>query len=177
MTPAEFTRQTAHIPYQPRGVFFSELFLFSVTCLTAGVTAIVESGVHAGVSTRVLRTLFPRVTSFEWNASVIPNDLRDVVVVADGQIAVPEWIAAHPAEQIAVFLDGPKGPRGTAVRERCLTSPNVRVVGQHDSPLGSGETIHSRRSADLGLDANVPLDIMAWSKRANRPGLGISVNP
>jgi hypothetical protein len=182
MTPDQFAAITSTLTYQPRGVFFSELYLFACACLDANVTAIVESGVHHGVSTRVLRAVFPnRVTSFEWNATVVPPDLRTVVIVADGQRAVPEWIVQHPGDRVGVLLDGPKGPRGTVVREQCLAYPHVRVVGQHDSPMGSGETMHSHapphRSVAAELDRNVPADIMAWSNMANRPGLGIWMNP
>lgn len=180
MTIPDFERATAGQVYCERGVLFSELFLFVCACEDQGVTTIVESGVHAGVSTRVLRAVFPgRVTSIERNVSTLPSDLRASVVIGDGRDLVPQFIETHPEDRIGVLLDGPKGPRGTAVREWCLQQPNVRVVGQHDSPRGSGESTHSQspesQAKTAGLDARVPERILAWQRGVHRPGLGIWV--
>lgn len=170
-----FQRATAHLAYVPKGVMFSELYLFHRACLDAGVEAIAESGVANGLSTRVLRALGWAVTSFDKDARFVPQDLRDVVTIADGRLAIPAWVAAHRAQRVAVLLDGPKGPKGAAVRDWCLTQPQVRVVAQHDSPKGLGETRHSREAqfALAGvLDAQIPSD--APVRAAN--GLGIWIN-
>lgn len=171
-----FQRATAHLAYVPKGVMFSELYLFHRACLETGVDAIAESGVANGLSTRVLRALGWAVTSFDKDARFVPKDLRDVVTIADGRQAVPAWVAAHRSQRLGVLLDGPKGPKAAAVRDWCLTQPQVRVVAQHDSRAGLGETLHSRdpqfASATV-LDKTIPANAPVRAAH----GLGIWINP
>lgn len=171
MTPAEFQAKTAGIGYVPRGVLFSELYLFASHCVAQGVTWIVESGVGGGVSTRLLRALWPgRVTSIEFRPENLPADLSDVVI-GDGCVLVPEAVTAHRAERVGVLLDGPKKARAALVRAWCLTQPHVRVVAEHDSPRGRGETAHSHDAAfrrdvgdalDVGIDAAIRQGLAVW---------------
>jgi len=177
MTPAEFTATTAGLAYQPRGVLFSELYMFAACCQDRGVTAIAESGVRNGGSTRVLRRLFADVTSFDKAAAVIPPDLRAVVTIADGREAIPAWVNARPGQALAVLLDGPKGPKGDVVRGWCLGQPQVRLVAQHDCVRGHDEDWHSQTPAfraETGdcLDARVPANVMARFYQRGK-GLGI----
>lgn len=176
ITLATFQRATGHLRYAPRGVKVSEMYVLARTCAEQGVEAMAESGVANGVSTRILRALGLPLTSFDKDPRVIPEDLRDVVTVADGRTAIPAWVEAHPAQRLGVLLDGPKGPKGARIRSWCLTQPHVRVVAQHDSRRGSGETRHSHdpewqdaAALDTGIPADAPV--------RTAPGLGIWINP
>lgn len=176
MTYRAFQQATARLAYVPKGMMFSELFLFHHACRDAGVQAIAESGVANGLSTRVLRALGWSLTSFDKDARFVPRDLRGVVTIADGRHAIPAWIDAHRSQPVAVLLDGPKGPKGAAVRDWCLTQPHVRVVAQHDSRRGLGETQHSRdpqcASASV-LDERIPDTAPVRTSH----GLGLWINP
>lgn len=179
MTPAEFSARTEGIAYANRGIFPSEAYLFTRMCLDAGVTAIAESGVASGVSTRLLRAVWSDVTSFEWNVGTIPDDLSAVVTRGDGRVLVPQWVSARPHQRLGVFLDGPKGPRGTLVREWCLAQPQVRIVGQHDCQAGHGEDAHSadltfRRDCGDEIDAAVPRRYL--EKLSPQRGLSVWIN-
>ncbi len=182
MTPAQFTKATAGIPYVSRGMFFSELYLFTVTCLEHGVEWVIESGVRNGLSTRVLRVLWPgRLESVENKPGRVPADLQSGLIVGDGFVVVPELIEWHRPMQVGVLLDGPKGPKGDELRAVCLRLPNVKVVAQHDIPSGQGETTHSqvprfRQKIGDALDARIPANVRnCYPKGA--PGLSIWVRP
>jgi hypothetical protein len=171
MTPEYFDTVTAGIAYAP------ELYLFAQLCCERGVNRIVESGVCHGVSTRVFRALWPdRVTSIEYRAANVPADLPGVVL-GDGRELVPAIVASFPQDQIGVFIDGPKKVAGRLLRAWCLTQPNVRVVAQHDSPIGSGEHVHSydleyQRVIGNERDARIAKAIRSQYVRGC-PGMGV----
>lgn len=180
LTIADFQARTSGIAYAHRGAFFSELYLFVGLCLERGVTRVIESGVHHGVSTRVFRAIWPDgVTSIERQAESIPSDLPNVVV-GDGVEWVPALVEMHRGERLGVFLDGPKGATAAALRSWCLFQPHVRVVAQHDSPVGAGEFRHSydatfRRDIGDAIDARIPAHWRAHYAHGC-PGMGVWVN-
>lgn len=180
MTPAEFTRLTAGIAYVPRGMFFSELYLFTMRCLEHGVERIIESGVRNGFSTRVLRALWPGcVQSVELRPLRCPADLQAVIIQGDGRVLLPALVTAHGSTPVGVLLDGPKGSKAIGVRDALFGAhAHVRVVGIHDYPSGHGEAIHTtdpafRREAAV-LDAGIP-DAVRALYPLGCPGLGIWV--
>lgn len=174
-----FQAKTAAIPYQDRGMFFSELYLFALVCLAQGVTDVIESGVRNGVSTRVLHALFPKhVTSVELRPTHIPADFPFHVVLGDGAEIVPQLLDAETGD-VGVLLDGPKGPKGKLLRDQLLEHPLVRVVALHDVPLADGEDFHSLDPAFrlLGdaLDRRIP-DKVRRDYPLGAPGLGVWVH-
>lgn len=179
MTPQEFAAVTAHVEYHHRGAFFSELYLFVSLCVERSVTRIIESGVYRGVSTRVFRSIWPgRVTSIEARADHVPADVPGVLI-GDGCVLVPQQVSARRRERLGVFIDGPKGPHGASLRAWCLTQPQVRVVAQHDSPIGSGELIHSydetfRRDIGDAVDRRIDPALRAQYSHGC-PGMGVWV--
>lgn len=176
MTPAEFSTATAGIAYAPRGVFFSELHLFVSLCRSRGVTRIIESGVFGGVSTRVFRALWPdRVASIDYKPEHLPPDLVGDVTVGDGCVLVPKLVDLYRSETVGVFLDGPKGAAAVLLREWCLRQPHVRVVAQHDSPLGSGEVAHSYTTREVSLDDRIDPAIRVLYEPTGCPGMGVWV--
>ena len=180
MTAAQFEALTADLPYLPKGMFYSELYLFTVHCLTAGVVHIIESGVRNGVSTRVLRALWPNgVCSVDLKPWRSPVDLQPYIITGDGRQIVPLLVNNYVRTSVGVLLDGPKGSKGDMLRRQLWESPHVKVVAQHDSPRGRGETIHSwdetfRRDIGEALDRRIPAEIRAHYL-SGCPGLGIWV--
>jgi hypothetical protein len=179
ITIEEFAALTADLEWLPRGVLYSEMYLFSKICQAQGVTAIAESGVANGMSTRLLRRVWPDVTSFEWNKNGLAEDIAKTIIMGDGQVLVREWVKARPHQRLGVFVDGPKGPKATPLREWCLAQPQVRVWAQHDCPMGSGEDIHGneptfRRDVGGVLDKHITAKIMA--KTMDKRGIAIWTN-
>jgi hypothetical protein len=179
MTPLTLERYeqlTAHVEYANKGMFFSEGFLFLEACSRAGVDLIIESGIHRGVSTRLLNAVLPgQVLSVEIKAPIDPpTDAR--ILIGDGMTLVPELIQRHPAARIGVLIDGPKRHRARELRDLCLGFAHVRVVALHDQPQGLGEQLHShagafRKRAGARLDARVPEPYR--SKFPLAPGLSV----
>lgn len=181
MTPDEFNMMTNHVMYQHRGAFFSELYLFVSLCLERGVTRIVESGVYHGVSTRVFRAIWPdAVMSIEARPENVVVDLAAGLIVGDGCALVPKLVEAFVNEKVGVFIDGPKGSDAAKLRQWCLKQPHVKVVAQHDSPIGSGELMHSydkawRRDVGDAIDARISPDWRAHYVNGC-PGMGVWVS-
>jgi hypothetical protein len=92
---------------------------------------------------------------------------------------LPVLVKIAAPTPVAVLLDGPKGPKGDALRQALWIWPHVKVVAQHDSDPGRGETLHSwdetfRRDAGQALDARIPVDVRDRYP-SGCPGLGIWV--
>jgi hypothetical protein len=178
MTPERFTELTGHVAYQPRGIFFSELYLFLRTCVESGVNCLIESGVKAGVSTRVLEAsgLGP-VFAVDYGHFDLPPLPGVLFVKGNGSIEVPRLAAMHADEIVGVLVDGPKKWAARDLKDVCLALPHVRVVACHDVSQGNGETWHSHdprfRAAHQHLDARIPDAARArWPQGS---GLGVWV--
>lgn len=179
VTYEEFNAKTAGINHAPRGMFFSEVYLFTLICRQQGVERIVESGVRNGVSTRLLRALWPHVESVELRPDRCPDDLRASLIAGDGSVLVPALAAGHAPAKVGVLIDGPKRQAGHDLRAACLALPNVVVVGQHDVTPGRGERFHSydhafRAGIGDALDARIDPAIRAMYP-AGCAGLGVWV--
>lgn len=185
-TLPDFRTICTAVGYRPKGIFFSELFLFLRACQQAFVDIIIESGVKNGTSTDVLAAAFPGpmisidlVPPTRWG--VTPGNTLLVghraFITGDAAVLIPEQLdKLGGATKVAVLIDGPKGDRARALRDVCLARPNVRLVAIHDEPLGGGETRHShdatfREYYGQGLDELVPAE---WRKKYPKgPGLAI----
>ncbi len=158
MTVEQFLEKTDGIAYQNRGIFPSELYLFVDACERFHIERIVESGVCAGYSTRMLHACYPgRVVSIEADATRLPKAFPLPVVIGNGVRLVPDFISDYRNQSTAVLLDGPKSVRARRLRDECLESPWVHVVALHDVPRGHGEQAHSldpdfRKTTGEGID-------------------------
>lgn len=176
MTPLDFLGVAREVPYQPKGIFYSELYLFVSACSDHGVNLILESGVKHGISTQILARIYPgAVMSIDRSFEIAPP-AGVQFIPGDACIALPELIARHPDHRIGVLIDGPKGERALRLKNVCLGYPNVRVVAIHDVARGSGETTHSH---DWNFQTSAAARLDAWleheyaDKYPNGPGLGI----
>lgn len=180
MTPQEFDALTADVAYAERGMFFSEVYLFTMACRKAGVERIIESGVRNGVSTRLLRALWPgRVTSIEVKPGRVPDALQASLLVGDAMDLLPQLLRDDPTPT-GVLIDGPKREKAQQLRDICLQVPSARVVAVHDIRMGRGERQHShdatwRAAVGNALDKRIP-DAIRSLYPLGAPGLGVWVN-
>lgn len=178
MTLQEFDAVVAATPYVKSGMFFSELYLFLSLCEQEDVNLIIESGVKRGNSTRTIAALkrYPLISIDRMHFLLGP--IRGVKFVKGNAVAlVPTLLEKHAEKRIGVLLDGPKNDKGRALKDVCLTYPNVRVVACHDTQPGFGETIHSHdpamRAVNAMLDRSIPEPF--YSAKPDGPGLGVWV--
>lgn len=175
---ATFTAQTAAIPYAVRGVFYSEAYLLMQICEGAGVTTIIESGVGAGMSTRLLHAVWRGgIVSIERHAAALPEHFPHPVQIGRGEDLISGWIGAHPTARVGVLIDGPKHGAADALRAALGGRRQVAVIAQHDTEAGRGETAHSwdpvwRAEVGAALDARIDPTIRAYYPRG-APGLGV----
>lgn len=169
-----------HIPYAPKGMFFSELFLFLRECERRDVTTIIESGVKFGGSTRVLAATFTgRVISVDqkFRAEFLAHPPAGVQLLeGDARHEIPRLLDGLSTQRVGVLIDGPKGMTALSLKDRCLTYSCVQLVGIHDLPASHGETKHSqdetfREYFGRELDALLPVEMR--KKYPKGPGLGI----
>ena len=145
MLPA-FQRRVAGIPYERKGILYSEMFFLYLCAQASRPSRIVESGRARGQSTLVLSTIFPdlRVVSIESDA-----DSPDVQVAQDrlrGRENVSmrfgdatRILPAEVRKGDVVLIDGPKGFRGLRLGLRLLATGRVTQVFIHDCALGTEE--------------------------------------
>lgn len=177
MTVEAFAARITDVPYAHKGVWPGELYLFLSACVEAGVTRIVESGVKFGYSTRVLLAAFDgQVVSVDQNF-VIPNiGGRSRFIRGDAAKEIPALLKAFTDEVWGVLIDGPKGATALALKDTCLSAPNVRVVGVHDVPMKVGACRHSHdqefEMSARTLNASVPEPYASKYPRGG-PGIGV----
>lgn len=142
----EFARTVAGIPYERKGVLYSEMLFLRAALGAAPPPRLVESGRARGQSTHLLAACLPdtQILSVEHDAQS-----PDVPVAAarlapygnvkllfgDSMTMVPELV--QPGD--AVLIDGPKGHRALRLAFDVLARCRPRAVFIHDCGLGSEE--------------------------------------
>lgn len=176
-----FRRLCEPIAYRPKGMFFSELFLFLRECDRRRVDVVIESGVKHGQSTHVLAAAFwGRVMSID--RAFLPSFLATAppgqYVEGDATVEIPRILSniCPTGRRVGVLIDGPKGAAALALKDVCLRMPCVEVVGIHDLPPGHGERLHSHEATfreyfGRELDQLIPAAVAV--KYPYGPGLGL----
>jgi hypothetical protein len=173
MTLLEFDDIAAANTYRPKGIFYSEMFLFVQACLEARVTLVVESGI--GISTSLLSAVdrWPVIAVDRSETAVAGSSPAGVQFVhGDAQTLVPHLIATCGHTRIGVLIDGPKGMQALALKDACLMYQAVKVVALHSPTRGYGETSHSHDpewAANRVLDRFIPDEFR--ERYPNGPGL------
>ncbi len=175
-----FRHLCEQLPYRPKGMFFSELFLFLRACDERRVDVVIESGVKHGNSTHVLAAAFwGRIVSIDRDflpTFVATCPSRVEMVRGDATREIPRLLEPLAGQRVAVLIDGPKGWAASALKDVCLQTAAVEVVGIHDQPRGRGEWRHShdptfRQYFGRELDRLLPPAVTA--KYPYGPGLGL----
>lgn len=142
---AAFESRIVGIPYERKGILFSEMFFLWILARTVSPRRILESGRARGQSTLILSLCFPEVeiVSVEYD-----RDSPDVAVAAQrlqGRDNVRQLFGdatkmlpamAQPGD--LALIDGPKGYRGLRLALRLLGA-RLPMVFVHDACSGSQE--------------------------------------
>lgn len=172
MTAATFAEATAGVTYTPKGIFFSEVFLFLRACVAAGVSRVIESGVKHGTSTRLIAASFAgSLVSIDRHFFIEPPD-GVTFIEGDSQALLPRLLVRSVTT--GVLIDGPKGPAALALKDVCLNA-GAAVVAVHDVAPGHGEHWHSQDAACRAVAAmlDAPIPVRVRLKYPIGPGLAI----
>ncbi len=134
------------VPYERKGVLFSEMFFFTLCARAARPSRILESGRARAQSTLLLAVNFPDlpIVSLEHDerspdvpvAAARLKPYRNVELrFGDATRILPA--IARPGD--VALIDGPKGWRGLRLALRLLAQGRVAMVFLHDMVRGSPE--------------------------------------
>ncbi len=182
---AQFQALIAGLPYERKGILFSEMFFFWRCARTLKPRRILESGRARGQSTLILSHCFPEteILSVEYD-----RNSPDVAVAAarlQGRGNVQQLFgdATRLLPQMAqagdvALIDGPKGYRGLRLALRLLADGKMPLVFLHDTATGSQERRYLLSNMPEALYSDQPafagvahhLDQGAWDElpQANR---------
>jgi len=153
-TLSAFRSRVAGIPYERKGILYSEMFFLYLCARAFTPGRVFESGRARGQSTLVLSAIFPdlQVVSIESDpdspdVQVAEDRLkgRDNVSLRFGDAT--RILPAEVREGDIVLIDGPKGFRGLRLALRLLSTGRLTQVFVHDCGLDTEERAF--------LDANV----------------------
>jgi len=153
-TLSAFRSRVAGIPYERKGILYSEMFFLYLCARAFTPGRVFESGRARGQSTLVLSAIFPdlQVVSIESDpdspdVQVAEDRLkgRDNVSLRFGDAT--RILPAEVREGDVVLIDGPKGFRGLRLALRLLSTGRLTQVFVHDCGLDTEERAF--------LDANV----------------------
>jgi predicted O-methyltransferase YrrM len=194
---APFRRRVAGMPYERKGILYSEMLFFCVCVRGMRPRRILESGRARGQSTLLLALCFPDIPiiSFEYDA-----DSPDVPVAAArlkpfANVELRFGDATRLLPQLAVegdvvLIDGPKGFRSIRLALSLLAQGRVSMVFLHDMTRGTLErrfleahvpgTLYSDEpqfaAVARHLDAaasDIP-DALAWKSPGDGHGYGLA---
>lgn len=151
-----FKRLTGDLPYRPKAIFPSEMFLFYREAIGCGADHIIESGVGYGGSTTYLARLFSGVAitcvdndnygQFDAVKRLNPNIEFEK---GDARKLLPQIVRRSKGKRLVVLIDGPKRKVALDLTMTLLTEPKVRFVAVHDltPALAKGGALSSRDEA------------------------------
>jgi len=173
---AEFQRLTTDIPYERKGILFSEMFFFWLCARTVKPQRILESGRARGQSTLILSHCFPdaEIISVEYD-----SNSPDVLVASErlkGRDNVQQLFgdATRLLPKIAqtgdiAIIDGPKGYRGLRLALHLLSQGKMPFVFMHDTAIDSPE----RRYLSQRMPETSYSDLPAFSEIAHSLDQGV----
>lgn len=141
-----FRERVAGVPYERKGVLFSEMFFLYLCAQRAAPRRVLESGRARGQSTLLLSNLFPDlpIISIEHDRSSpdvpVANERlrgRERVDLRFGDAT--RILPAEVREGDIVLIDGPKGFRGLRLALRLLATGRPALVFVHDCGVGAAE--------------------------------------
>lgn len=142
----EFIRMTDAVPYERKGILFSEM-LFLKACVTlVGARRLLESGRARAQSTLVLARMFPDLklvsVEFDRDSPDVPVAAARMAPHAHAELRFGDATSILPAIAEAgdvALIDGPKGHRGVRLALSLLASGKLPMVFVHDAMPGSPE--------------------------------------
>jgi len=191
-----FRRRVAAMPYERKGILYSEMLFFCVCAASSQPRRILESGRARGQSTLLLALCFPelQIVSLEHDAGSpdVPvaaarlEPFRNVELrFGDATRLLPELAA----EGDVVLIDGPKGFRSIRLALKLLAQGRVSMVFLHDMTRGTPErrfleghvpgTLYSDEPGFAALarrldDAAQIPDELQWKRPGDGHGYGLA---
>ncbi len=142
----EFKRLSKDIPYEHKGILFSEMFFLSLCIKQNSVKRILESGRARGQSTLMLAKIFPDnpIISIEYDPHSLDVDIAQERLKDCKNISLkfgdPTKLLPEISKQgDVVLIDGPKGFRGVRLALKLLDSGKFPMVFLHDTTKGTVE--------------------------------------
>lgn len=134
-----FRAVAGRVPYERKGIPYSEMFLFYLGARLAGARRLIESGRARGQSTLLMSLLFPEleIVSFEFDRASpdVPVAGARLAGRSNVELRFGDATATIPAmvrPGDVILIDGPKGMRGLRLALRCLASGHCPAVFVHD---------------------------------------------
>jgi hypothetical protein len=143
---AEFERLVADVPYERKGVLFSEMLFVRAILARLSWTRILESGRARGQSTHLLAVCFPdrEIVSIEKDPGSpdVPVATARLAPFANVKLIFGDAMQRLPAlmqRGDAVVIDGPKGLRAIRLALKLLRTGKPSAVFVHDCGRGTEE--------------------------------------
>jgi len=167
---AAYRAVVAHLPYEPKGILYSEMFFFCLCARAARAARIVESGRARGQSTLLLAACFADrpILSLEYDerspdvpvaAARLAGRSNVELRFGDAMRVLPRIV--RPGD--VVLIDGPKGSRALRLALRILARGHAPMVFLHDVGRGSPE----RRFLEARLPSTLYSDDPRFARLAH----------
>lgn len=159
----QFARLLEGVPYERKGILYSEMFFLWLCASPLKPKRILESGRARGQSTLILARTFPdaEIISIEYdrNSPDVPvaaerlKDCKNVqLLFGDATVLLPGMIQAGDV----VLIDGPKGFRGLRLALKLLGGGKPALVLMHDPLAGSPEREFLEQYLPQTLYSDIP---------------------
>ncbi|MEO1944390.1 MAG: hypothetical protein ABGY11_08805 [Candidatus Thioglobus sp.] len=142
----EFKNLSGTVPYEDKGILFSEMFFLFLCINQSNVTRIIESGRARGQSTLMLAKMFPDnpIISIEHDPNSPDVDIAYQRLKDLNNVSLEFGDATKIAIEVGrsgdiMLIDGPKGYRGLRFALNLLDSGKFPLVFIHDTTKGTSE--------------------------------------
>jgi predicted O-methyltransferase YrrM len=134
-----YRARVAQVPYERKGILYSEMFFLQVCASHARPRRILESGRARGQSTLLLAVAFPELTlvsiEFDRNSPDAPVAAERLHACRNVELLFGDATRLLPAlAQVGdvALIDGPKGFRALRLALRLLAQGRARMIFLHD---------------------------------------------
>jgi predicted O-methyltransferase YrrM len=142
----EFEQLIRDVPYERKGIPFSEMFFLYASASSCGPGQILESGRGRGQSTYLLALCFPRtpIVSIELDPRSPDVPIAEARLKGFSNVSLQFGDATRMLPQLArpgdvVLIDGPKGFGALRLALRLLRMRKPAMVFVHDCSKGTAE--------------------------------------
>lgn len=143
-----FRSRTTGVPYERKGILYSEMFFLFLCATRVAPRRILESGRARGQSTELLARMFPElpIVSIEYDEQSPDVPVAAERLVGFGNVDLRFGDATRLLPRLVqkgdiVLIDGPKGFRGVRLALSLLATGKPSLVFLHDAGIGTAERI------------------------------------
>lgn len=137
-----FDKLIVNLPYEKKGILYSEMFFLYLLCLNTTPQRVIESGRARGQSTLILSKIFPKseIISIEYDSKSQDVDIAKKrlahcknisLLFGDAYILLPKILSGGNND--IVLIDGPKGYKAIRLAIKALKYKNARKIFIHDT--------------------------------------------